>query len=136
MAYRRLIYNPAPSFRFTEPTSARVRVPVYWNGDFPTNLAGTSVTINNQLAYLAYLSSMQINLQALNDTTRGPSNLTVTTSAGSARTTVSLVDLNPAFLIQGDGKHVGGIILRTDGSGAYGNGSYDIIGLGGIRSAM
>jgi hypothetical protein len=79
---------------------------------------------------------MPINVQAPNDTTRGPLNLTVTTSAGSASTTVSLLDLNPAFIIQGDGKHVGGIILRTDGSGAYGNGSYDIIGLGGIRSAM
>jgi uncharacterized protein (TIGR03437 family) len=27
-----------------------------------------------------------------------------------------------------DGKHVAGIILRSDGSGAYGGGTYDIVG--------
>lgn len=50
-------------------------------------------------------------------------NLTVTTAAGSATATVTLVDQNPAFVVLGDGKHVGGLIVRTDGSGAYGGGT-------------
>lgn len=107
------------------------QTPVYWNGNFPTSLGGTTVTINNNLAYLAYVSATQINLQAPNDATRGPVNLTVTTAAGSATATVTLVDQNPAFVVLGDGKHVGGVIVRTDGSGAYGNGTYDIIGPAG-----
>jgi uncharacterized protein (TIGR03437 family) len=107
------------------------QTPVYWNGDFPTSLGGTTVMINNKLAYLAYVSPTQINLQAPNDTARGPVNLTVTTAGGSASATVMLADRNPAFVVLGDGKHVGGVILRTDGSGAYGNGTYDIIGPAG-----
>lgn len=58
-------------------------------------------------------------------------NLTVTTAAGSATATVTLADQNPAFVVVGDGKHVGGVIVRTDGSGAYGGGTYDIIGPAG-----
>ena len=48
------------------------QAPVYWNGDFPTSLGGTSVTINNNLAYLAYISSTQINLQAPTTPRAGP----------------------------------------------------------------
>lgn len=34
--------------------------PANWNADFPTSLGGTSVTINNQPAYLQYASPVQL----------------------------------------------------------------------------
>jgi uncharacterized protein (TIGR03437 family) len=40
---------------------------------------------------------------------------------------VTLAQFAPAFLLL-DAKHVAGIILRPDGSGAYKGGAYDIIG--------
>jgi len=51
----------------------------------------------------------------------------VTTAFGSAASTVMLAQLSPWFFLL-DSKPVAGIILRTNGSGAYGGGSYDIIG--------
>jgi uncharacterized protein (TIGR03437 family) len=38
-----------------------------------------------------------------------------------------LTDTSPSFS-RLDGKHVAGIIARSDGSGAFGGGSYDVIG--------
>lgn len=98
-----------------------------WNSDFPTSLGGTSVTINNKPAYLWFVSPTQINLQAPDDTATGLVNVTVTTSAGTATATVTLAPHAPSFSLL-DGKHVAGILLRSDGSGAYGGGSYDIVG--------
>jgi uncharacterized protein (TIGR03437 family) len=98
-----------------------------WNGDFPTTLGGTSVRINSKLAYLWYVSPTQINLQAPDDTTPGSANVVVITPTGSATSTTTLGTVGPSFSVL-DGKHVAGIILRTDGSGAYGGGTYDIIG--------
>jgi uncharacterized protein (TIGR03437 family) len=98
-----------------------------WDGNFPTNLGGTTVTINNQLAYLWYVSPGQINLQAPDDTATGTVAVVVTTASGSASSTVTLGQFGPAFNLL-DNTHVAGIILRTDGSGAYGGGTYDIIG--------
>jgi uncharacterized protein (TIGR03437 family) len=82
-----------------------------WNGDFPTLLGGTSVTINNKPAYLWYVSPGQINLQAPDDSATGTVPVTVTSRL--------------------DGKHVAGIILRSDRSGLYGGGTYDILGPAG-----
>lgn len=100
-----------------------------WNGNFPTNLDGTTVMINNKLAYLWYVSPGQINLQAPDDTATGTVPVVVTTSTGSATSTVTLGQFGPSFSLL-DSTHVAGIILRPDGSGAYGqgSGSYDIIG--------
>jgi uncharacterized protein (TIGR03437 family) len=98
-----------------------------WNGNFPTNLNGTTVTINNKLAYLWYVSPGQINLQAPDDTATGTVPVVVTTSTGSATSTVTLGQFGPSFSLL-DSTHVAGIIVRTDGSGAYGGGTYDIIG--------
>jgi uncharacterized protein (TIGR03437 family) len=98
-----------------------------WNGDFPTTLAGTSVTINGKSAYLLYVSPDQINLQAPNDTAVGSVPVVVTTAAGSGKSTVTLAPAAPSFSLMG-GHYVVGIILRSDGSGAYGGGSYDILG--------
>lgn len=105
--------------------------PITWNGDFLEFLGGTSVQINGTLAYLWYVSPTQINLQAPDDTTTGPVQVVVTTGSGpstkSTTSTVTLAPFAPSFSLL-DSKHVAGIILRSDGSGAYGGGTYDIIG--------
>jgi hypothetical protein len=44
-----------------------------------------------------------------------------------ATTTVILARFAPSFNLL-DTKHAAGIIIRSDSSGAYGGGSYDIIG--------
>ena len=104
-----------------------------WNGDFPTSLGGASVEINGKPGYLMYVSPGQINLQAPDDTARGTVSVVVTTAAGSATSTVTLSDFAPSFSLfeaATGGPYVAGIIVRPDGSGAYGVGraSYDILG--------
>jgi uncharacterized protein (TIGR03437 family) len=100
-----------------------------WNGDFPTSLGGTTVTIDGNAAYLSYVSPGQINLQAPDDTATGAVPVVVTTGSGTATADVTLAQVAPSFLLF-DSKHVAGIILRQDGSGAYGQGadSYDLLG--------
>ncbi len=98
-----------------------------WSGDFPTSLAGTSVTVNGKPAYLWLVSPGQINLQAPDDTATGPVPVVVKTPNGTSTSTVTLGTVAPSFNLL-DGKHVTGIILRSNGSGAFGGGSYDIIG--------
>jgi uncharacterized protein (TIGR03437 family) len=100
---------------------------VTWNGNFPTSLGGTSVTINGKSAYLSFVSPGQINLQAPNDTGTGTVLVVVTNASGSASSTVTLAEFGPSFLLL-DNKHVAGIIIRANGSGAYGGGTYDIVG--------
>jgi uncharacterized protein (TIGR03437 family) len=98
-----------------------------WTGNFPTSLGGASVTINGKSAYLYVVSPTQINLQAPDDTTTGTVPVVVTTGTGNATSTVTLAQFAPSFSLL-DARHVTGIIIRTDGSGAYGGGTYDIIG--------
>jgi uncharacterized protein (TIGR03437 family) len=98
-----------------------------WTGNFPTSLGGTSVTINGKPAYLWYVSPGQINLQAPDDATTGTVPVVVMTANGSATSTVTLAPFAPSFLLL-DTKHVTGIILRSNGTGAYGGGTYDIVG--------
>jgi uncharacterized protein (TIGR03437 family) len=98
-----------------------------WTGNFPTSLAGTSVTIDGKAAYLSFASYGQVNLQAPNDTATGSVSVVVTTATGTAKSTVTLASFSPQFFLL-DGKHVAGIILRSNGSGSYGGGTYDIIG--------
>ena len=98
-----------------------------WQNDFPKSLAGTQVTINGRPAYLSYVSPSQINLQAPDDTATGPVDVVVTAPGGSATAKVTLAPVAPSFCLL-DTKHVAGLILRQDGSGAYGGGTYDIIG--------
>lgn len=102
-----------------------------WNGDFPTTLGGITVTIDGKPAYLWYVSPNQINLQAPDDTKTGtPVNVVVTAPAGTATTTVTLFSPSPSFSLF-DGIYVAGVIPTPDGSGAYGNGSYDLLGPAG-----
>jgi uncharacterized protein (TIGR03437 family) len=98
-----------------------------WMGDFPTLLGGTSVTIDGKSAYLSFVSPAQINLQAPDDVTTGPVPVVVTTANASATSTVVLSQFAPSFLLL-DSKHVAGIIPRSDGSGSYNGGAYDILG--------
>ena len=100
---------------------------VTWTGNFPTSLGGTSVTINGRPAFLSFVSPGQINLQAPDDQSTGSVPVVVTTGRGTAAATVMLSPFAPSLLLLDD-KHVAGIIPRPDGSGAYGQGSYDIIG--------
>jgi len=101
--------------------------PANWTGNFPVSLAGTSVMIDGKPAYLSYVSPTQINVQAPADTATGSVAVVVTTEFGTATSNATLASIAPSFFLL-DAKHVAGIILRSDGSGAYGGGSYDIIG--------
>jgi outer membrane protein assembly factor BamB len=98
-----------------------------WKGDFPTSLGGTSVKINGKAAFLSFVSPGQINLQAPDDAASGVVSVVVTTSSGSANSMVTLSQFSPSFLLQ-DSSYIAGIILRSDGSGAFGDGGYDILG--------
>lgn len=99
-----------------------------WNGDFPVSLGGTSVAINNKPGYLWFVSTGQINVQAPDDTAAGTVNVSVTTAGGTATSTVTLAQFAPAFSLFPDNKHVAGIILRSNGSGTQGGGTYDFLG--------
>jgi uncharacterized protein (TIGR03437 family) len=101
--------------------------PKSWNGDFPTTLGGTTVTIDGKSAYLYFVAPTQIDVQAPDDTATGTVPVVVTTSTGRATSTVTLGQFGPAFCVLG-GKYVAGIILRSDGSGTQGGGTYDFIG--------
>jgi uncharacterized protein (TIGR03437 family) len=85
------------------------------------------VEINGKAAYLEFVSPAQINLQAPDDTASGTVSVVVTTAGGSATSTVTLNSFSPSFCLL-DAVHPAGIILRLNGSGAYGGGSYDILG--------
>ncbi len=98
-----------------------------WNGDFPLSLGGTNVEINGTPAYIWFVSPTQINVQVPNLTATGSVPVTVTTAGGAATSTVTIAAIAPMFSLL-DSSHVAGIILRSDGSGAYGSGTYDIVG--------
>jgi uncharacterized protein (TIGR03437 family) len=103
--------------------------PVNWNGNFPTQLGGTSVTIDGLAAYMYYVSAGQVNVQVPDDPNVNRSvPVVVTVGSQSVTSSVNLTSVAPSFALLGDNLHVAGIILRTDGSGAYGDGVYDIIG--------
>src|ERR1019366_4353570 len=98
-----------------------------WNGDFPVSLGGTSVEINGKAAFLSFVSPTQINLQAPDDSASGTVSVVVTTAAGQATGSVTLGQFAPSFSLL-DKKLIAGIILRSNGSGAYGAGTFDILG--------
>jgi uncharacterized protein (TIGR03437 family) len=83
--------------------------------------------VDGKPAYLSYVSPAQINLQAPGDSASGQVAVVVTTPVGSAKSTVNLTQFSPEFFLL-DATHVAGIIPRTNGKGAYGGGTYDILG--------
>jgi uncharacterized protein (TIGR03437 family) len=97
-------------------------------GTFPTSLAGVSVTIDGKAAYILDVGPTQIDVQVPDGVTPGIVQVAVTAANGSvAKSTVTIAPFAPSFSLL-DAKHVAGIILRANGSGAYGGGAYDIIG--------
>ena len=98
-----------------------------WKGDFPTSLAGTSVTIGGKPAYISYVSPTLINVQVPNITATGSVPVVVTTANGNAAANVTIAQFAPSFSLL-DARHVAGIIIRANKSGAYGGGTYDILG--------
>ena len=102
--------------------------PVNWTGNYPTTLGGTSVMIDNNLAYLSYASPTLINLQAPNDTSTGTVNVTVTDANGSATTTVTLAAQSPSFRPALRCQACRGNHSSLERVGAYGNGTYDVLG--------
>jgi uncharacterized protein (TIGR03437 family) len=103
--------------------------PMTWNGDFPTTLGGTSVKINNKPAYIYYASPTLIDVQAPDDTQTGTVPVVVTTGAGTTTSTVTLGQFGPSLCVNG-GKYVAGVIVRSDGSGSQGGGTFDFLGPG------
>jgi uncharacterized protein (TIGR03437 family) len=100
-----------------------------WNGDFPTDLGGVNVSIDNKPAHIWFVSPTQINVQVPDDSNTGAVPVVVTTGAGSATSTATLSQFGPTFCVL-DGTHVTGIIITPSGSGAYAGGAYDIVGPG------
>ena len=101
-----------------------------WNGDFPTSLGGTSVTVNSRPAYLWLVSPGQINMQAPDDTTAGTVNVVVTTSNGTATSTVTLGPFGPSFSLY-NGKYAAAIVGLPVGSPGNSGFGYDYIGPSG-----
>jgi len=99
-----------------------------WNNDFPTSLGGTAVTIDNKLGYLWVVSPTQINLQVPDDSAAGLVSVVVTTSSGTTTSAVTLAPQAPSFSLLGDNKHVAAEIATPSGTGAYGGGTYDLVG--------
>ncbi len=98
-----------------------------WNSDFPTSLGGTSVTIDGKPAYLWSVSPTQINLQAPDDMATGSVVVSVMTPYGPTTSTVTLAAQSPSFSLI-SATYPAAIILTPNGSGAYGNGTYDLLG--------
>ena len=105
--------------------------PVVWKGDYPRALGGTSVVVNNIPVPLSYVSSTLINAYVPWSGAGGTVNVTVTDANGTGTATATLALASPAFSLLGDGIHVAGIIVRSDSSGAFGGGTYDVIGPAG-----
>lgn len=104
-----------------------------WNGDFPTSLGGVTVSVDDKPAYLLFVSPGQINIQTPDDAALGTVTVMVTTPFGTATSAVTLSQFAPSF-IRFDTRYAAGVILTPDGSGAYGNGTYDLLGPSGYFS--
>jgi uncharacterized protein (TIGR03437 family) len=126
------VYSSVPTIEsgswFSIYGSSLANGPFTWNGSFPMTLGGVSVSIDNKPAYLWYVSPSQINAQAPDDTATGTVNVVLTSPLGSATSTVTLSQYAPSFSLLGNTSYAAGIIATPDGSGAYGNGTYDLLG--------
>jgi uncharacterized protein (TIGR03437 family) len=105
-----------------------------WTGSFPTSLGGDTVTINGKPAYLWFVSPTQLNVQAPDDTMTGSVDVVVNTPYGPANSTVTLAPVAPSFNLFDSSKYVAGVIPTANGSGAYGGGTYDLLGPSGFFS--
>ena len=70
------------------------------NGNLPTSLDGTSVTIDGKPAFVYYISPTQLNVQAPTDSATGPVPVVVTNNGQqSAAFTAQLEAFSPAFFL-------------------------------------
>jgi uncharacterized protein (TIGR03437 family) len=94
------------------------------NGQFPTSLDGTSVTVNGNNAAVAFISPTQVNIQLPDDTAAGPVQVVVSTTAGGARAsfTSNYAQFAPGLFVatssylaaqHADGSYVGGYAGAT-----------------------
>ena len=102
-----------------------------WNADFPTSLGGTTVSINGKPGYLWSVGPGQINLQAPDDTATGPVKIVIGTPFGPINSSVTLAASAPSFSLWPASHYPASEILTPDGSGAWGNGTYDLLGPAG-----
>ena len=100
---------------------------VSWNGDFPTSLGNVTATVDGKAAYFWFVSAGQINLQVPDGTRTGCVPFVLNTPNGTVTTQVEVQAAGPSLSML-DGKYLAAVILTPNGSGAYGNGSYDIAG--------
>jgi uncharacterized protein (TIGR03437 family) len=98
------------------------------NGTNPTTLGDvTSVTFNGKPGYLWLVSPVQINVQVPDDLAPGVVTVVVNSAVGSPRFTATAAAVGPSLSLL-DNRHVAGVILTPGGSGAWGNGTYDLVG--------
>jgi uncharacterized protein (TIGR03437 family) len=71
------------------------------NGYLPTTLAGVSVTIDGNPAFMYYVSPSQINVESPADSTTGTVTVAVTNSSGSASASVTLSSVLPGLFTLG-----------------------------------
>ena len=94
------------------------------NGEFPTSLDGTSVTVNGRHAAVEFISSTQVNIQLPDDTAVGPVQVVISTTAGgaSAPYTSNYAQFAPGLFLatnsylavqHADGSYVGGYAGAT-----------------------
>ncbi len=70
------------------------------NGQAPTSLDGTSVSINGKPAFVYYISPTQLNVQAPTDSSTGTVNVQVTVSgSGSNTVSANMQAFSPAFFM-------------------------------------
>ena len=103
------------------------------NGNLPVTLSGVSVKINNQAAFLTYVSPTQLNIQAPADTSLGSVPVTITNAAGTPDVTIATLAAempglfkigNYAAAVRADGTVVSGTIAAKPGDiiSLYGTG--------------
>lgn len=97
------------------------------SGAIPTTLQNVSVKVNGKPAFVYFVSAIQVNVQAPDDTSKGPVSVVVTSSGVTGNTgSVTLSAYAPTLFLF-DAKHVVGVIPTTSG-GFYGDGTYDLLG--------
>jgi len=103
-----------------------------WNGDFPTKLGNTAVTIDSLPAYLSYVSPTQVNAQVPDAVSTGTVTVTLTTPGGGSSQSVSVRQYAPSFSLF-NARYAAGIVLTPGSPGNSGLG-YDLIGPTGAFS--
>ena len=88
--------------------------PDFLNNQMPVQLAGTSVTVNGNSAYVYYVSPSQVNVLTPADTMQGPVNVVVTNNGALSQTySAQAQALSPSFFVF-DGTHV--VATHSDGT--------------------